>query len=223
MIKPDKIVRSKRKTIALVVTPDAQLIVRAPNETSLEYIEWLIDKKKIWIKQKFDHVKKLNEIHKKKQYRNGEGFLYLGKWLRLRIERDQEQPIIFDGDYIFIDELYLPNAENLLTAWYKEMSRQVLTERVNWFVKCYGFNYTKVTITDAQKRWGSCGRNNTINFSWRLVMAPLEVIDYVVVHELCHTLERNHSDKFWIKVRTILPKFKNSIQWLEQNQRLMDI
>jgi predicted metal-dependent hydrolase len=223
MIKPDRIIRSKRKTIALVVTPDAQLIVRAPNETSMEYIDWLIEKKKLWIKQKIAHVKKLNETHQKKQYLDGEGFLYLGKWLRLRIKKEQEQPLVYDGEYLFIVESNLPNADYLITNWYKEMSRRVLTERVDWFVKCYGFNYTRITITDAQKRWGSCGHNNTLNFSWRLVIAPMEVIDYVVIHELCHTTEKNHSDNFWVKVKTILPNYKNSIKWLEQNQRVMDI
>jgi predicted metal-dependent hydrolase len=223
MIKPDKIIRSARKTIALVVTPDARVIVRAPHETSIDYIEWLIEKKSNWLKQKLAHVKKINAIHKKKKYLDGEGFLYLGKWLRLRINKHQDQPLIYDSDFLYLKEKDLLNAEDLIIDWYKGKSREVLTERVNWFVACYGFSFSKITITEAQKRWGSCGSNNTLNFSWRLVTAPMEVIDYVVVHELCHTIEKNHSKKFWIKVKTILPNYKSSINWLEQNQRLMDL
>ncbi|MEI6056844.1 MAG: SprT family zinc-dependent metalloprotease [Lentisphaerota bacterium] len=219
----DKIVRSKRKTIALVVTPDAQLIIRAPHESSEEYINWVISKKFNWIKSKIAHVRKFQDTHKHKNYIDGEGFLYLGNWLRLRINKEQNQPLIFDGDFLHINESSLPNAKTLIDAWYKERSLQVITDRVNWFVNCFGFKYKNISITDAQRRWGSCGYKNTLNFSWRLVTAPMEVVDYVVIHELCHTIEKNHSESFWTKVKTISPKYKNSIKWLEQNQKLMEI
>ncbi|MGA2554058.1 MAG: SprT family zinc-dependent metalloprotease [Smithella sp.] len=215
--------RSKRKTIALVVTSDAQIIVRAPNETSLEYIEWLIEKKKMWLKQKLSHVKKLNETHKKKKYLDGEGFLYLGKWQRLNIIKNQNVPLRHAGDLLLINESDLPNAKKLIDDWYKERCDEIIRGRVNWFVKCYGFNYSKIKITEAQKRWGSCGQSNTLNFSWHLVTAPMEVIDYVVAHELCHTVEKDHSEKFWIKMITIMPYYKKAMKWLEQNQRLMDV
>jgi hypothetical protein len=222
MIKPDKIIRSKRKTIALIVTQDAQVVVRAPNRVSTEYLESLVEQKNAWIQKKKDYVMKLKETHKEKMYVEGEGFLFLGRWVRLSIGQ-VVNAIRAEGELLLFPENDLPNAKEAIESWYRDQFKEIIYSRVEWFQKSYGFSAGRVSVSGAKRRWGSCGARNTLNFSWRLISAPVEVIDYVVLHELCHTVEKNHSARFWAKVRTIMPDYKNHIQWLKQNQRLMEM
>jgi len=100
---------------------------------------------------------------------------------------------------------------------------QVITERVQWYAAKHGLEYKQVKITSARTRWGSCNSRGTLSFSWRLVMAPVPVIDYVVVHELAHTVEKNHSKKFWAKVQIIMPDYQNRIEWLDKNGHLFNL
>jgi predicted metal-dependent hydrolase len=113
--------------------------------------------------------------------------------------------------------------EKLFTAWYKQQARWVLAERVQWFASRCKFTYTQVRISSAHTRWGSCSSRGTLSFTWRLVMAPLEVVDYVVVHELAHLRVRNHSPAFWKEVEAILPDYKARQKWLKTNGKLLTL
>ena len=93
----------------------------------------------------------------------------------------------------------------------------MLTERVEFFAHAQGFKVKKIRISSARTRWGSCSAKGTLSFTWRLVMAPPDVIDYVVVHELCHLKELNHSKAFWAQVEAILPDYKTRRKWLKDN------
>ncbi len=106
-------------------------------------------------------------------------------------------------------------------AWYKKQARAVLTERAGYFARKHGFEIGKIRITSARTRWGSCSTKKTLSFTWRLVMAPPEVVDYVVVHELCHLRELNHSRAFWAQVEAILPDYKGKRKWLKENGNLL--
>ncbi|MCS7122892.1 MAG: M48 family metallopeptidase, partial [Candidatus Micrarchaeota archaeon] len=87
----------------------------------------------------------------------------------------------------------------------------------------YNFRYNRVRITNARRRWGSCSSSNNLNFSWRLIMAPLEVIDYVVVHELVHTRIKNHSKAFWRMVEAVMPDYDRQRRWLRENGHMLKI
>jgi hypothetical protein len=106
-------------------------------------------------------------------------------------------------------------------TWYREQARVLIGQRVAAIARDAGFSYTRVRISSARGRWGSCGYRNSLNFTWRLVMAPDTVIDYVVVHELCHTVEKNHSVRFWARVRALAPDYKQSKAWLRKHQHLI--
>jgi len=121
-----------------------------------------------------------------------------------------------DG-FFKLTEAAQPNAESVFTAWYRKQARNVLTERVEFFARKHGFKIGKIRVSSARTRWGSCSSKDTLSFTWRLVMAPLEVIDYVVVHELCHLKEMNHSKAFWTRVERILPDYKVHRKWLKEN------
>ena len=114
-----------------------------------------------------------------------------------------------------------PEAMSHFVNWYKGQARTVLTERVAYFARNHKFKPLKLRISSARTRWGSCSAKGTLSFTWRIVMAPVEVIDYVVVHELCHLNELNHSRAFWMQVETILPDYKQKRKWLKDNGKLL--
>lgn len=220
-VKIHRIIRSRRRTIALVVGADATLTVRAPVSTPLEYIEDLVRRKLVWIKKKMAEVE-ARPIVRGKRFVNGESFFYLGDPYKLRIVSTRKAPLIFQKEFILARE-YQEEARKLLTDWYKQEARRKILDRVKWHARRCGMKIGGVKITNAGKRWGSCGKDGSLNFSWKLIMAPLRVLDYVVVHELAHILERNHSDAFWRKVAMMCPSYRSSIEWLEKNEHLLKI
>jgi len=213
-IKIDKIIRSKRKTVALIVAADAALIVRAPMRTTLDYVKNLVFKKRFWIMEKKKLAAKNGGPPKHKEFVNDEGFLYLGETYKLNI-RDCEAVEL--ADTLYFPEKHLENAQARMIEWYKQKALEKITERADWYSRTTGWEFKLISVTNAQRRWGSCGAKGTINFSWRLIMAPLNVIDYVVVHELAHITEKNHSARFWNKVKTILPDYEQRQKWLKEN------
>ena len=222
MIKPDQIIRTRRKTIALIIKPDGSLVVRAPLRASRRQIEQLIEEKAPWIMATQEKVRQSYPQITPKEYVNGEGFLYLGKSYRLAITPDARLPLALEEQFQ-LSASALPQARAVFIDWYRQQARQVIAERVAWFAAKYGFHYARIKITSARTRWGSYSSKGTLSFTWRLVMAPVEIIDYVVVHELAHTLEHNHGKAFWEKVKAITPDYKQKIAWLKINGETMDI
>lgn len=215
-IKPDRIIRTKRKTIALQITEEGKLIVKAPIDVDDKTIERIILKRKAWIERNIERIKRRDPKPSKREFVNGEGFLYLGRYYRLQIVENQEMPLKLEDRFFYLSKSALANAKEVFIKWYKEKAYEKISERVEFYARIAGFKYNKVNITDAEKRWGSCSQKGNLNFSWRLIMAPLRVIDYVVVHELCHLEIKNHSKAFWIKVKTLMPDYKDCDIWLKE-------
>lgn len=216
-----KVIRSKRKTLALQVTPDASLIIRAPERTSLETIQKAVLKKLPWILEKQSLARATYRQPVEREFVNGEGFLYLGEWYKLYVVEGSGTPLVFNSKEFWLSKKYLSEARQRFEEWYKDEAFDVINRRAKRFAEVAGINYATITITSAKKRWGSCGPKGTLNFSWRLIMAPLSVIDYVIVHELVHFEERNHSTRFWQKVRVLLPHYQQARDWLQNNHYLL--
>jgi len=221
-IKPHKIIRSKRKTIALQITGDATLIVRAPILATMDYIENVINKKRDWITKKQKEIAKRSEKFAKKEFVNGEGFLYLGETYKLKFVKLQENEVVFDKKF-YLSEKNKSESKKILENWYEKEAFRKITQRVEFFAKKSGFKYKEIKLSNATTRWGSCSIDGNLNFTWRIIMAPLRVIDYVVVHELAHLRHRNHSSKFWTTVKTILPNYEKEKEWLKNNGHLLKI
>ncbi len=215
-IKIDKIIRSKRKTIALVVSADATVVVRAPMTATLEYIKNLVFKKRLWINEKKKQVLENGGPVKSKEFVNGERFFYLGETYKLKIENCKTVKLT---DCLCFPEKYLNDGRAKMIEWYKQKALEKIVERVNWYSQNTGWKFKSISITNAERRWGSCGPSGSINFSWKLIMAPLNVIDYVVVHEMAHIIEKNHSVRFWNKVKTVLPDYKQRRKWFKENEK----
>ena len=107
---------------------------------------------------------------------------------------------------------------------YIRKAKETITKRASYFARLMGVSYRNITIREQKTRWGSCSSEKNLNFNWKLILAPPEVLDYVVVHELCHRLEMNHSPRFWAQVERVLPDYKVSRKWLrEHGNELMDL
>lgn len=220
-IEISKIIRSRRRTIALVVTHDATLVIRSPLKTPLDYLKNLVNKKRDWIRAKLLEMQSKPQP-KAKEFVNGESFFYLGKSYKLKIVDD------IVGDVELRENLLLSQekascARDAVIKWYRSEAGKKIKERCEWYSRLTGYKPLSIKISDAQKRWGSSGHRGTLNFSWRLIMAPVEIIDYIVVHELVHLEQRDHSRLFWDKVRSIMPDFKIRQKWLKDNGRSLSI
>ena len=220
-IRIEKIIRSRRRTIALEVTPAATLVVRAPLRAPAAYIEEMIRQKRSWILRKLDEVKRrpLSPCH---EYAEGELFFFLGRTYPLRIVEDTGMTIE-RSDRLYVSRTLMPDIRNLLKRWYMEEARKEIQARCMWFSLKTGHVPATVRITDARQRWGSCTHKGGLNFSWRLIQSPPEIIDYVIVHELVHISQPDHSKKFWTKVRKIMPDYERRRKWLRENERLLKI
>ncbi len=216
-IKIEKIIRTKRKTIGLQITDDATLIIKVPYHIGEDEIKNILLKHKNWINKKVKKIKERKIKYYPKKFIEGEKFLFLGKYYKLKIEKREELKLNINEKYFVISEAPLALKKRLFTEWYKKNGYKVISERVKYYVQKYGFSYNKINITDAKKRWGSCSPSNNLNFSLRLIMAPIDIVDYVIVHELCHLKEKNHGKSFWRKVKSIMPDYKEKERWLKEN------
>jgi predicted metal-dependent hydrolase len=204
------LVRSKRKTLSLEVDRNANLVVRSPYKLSINEIEKYINSKSGWIQKKIISAK--SKLSYKPKYIKNEYFLYLGNLYPLIISK-QDKHLIFDG-YTFI----LSNdGRKSFLEWYKAEFKKIAVPRLHYYAETYQFKFNKVRIKAQKTLWGSCSSKNNINLNYLLVMAPITVIDYVIVHELSHTVHKNHSPKFWNLIASILPEYKLSVSWLEEN------
>jgi hypothetical protein len=220
-IPVEKIIRSRRRTIALEVTPASTVIVRAPIRTSTEYIEEVIQKKSSWILRKMDEVKRrpLSPGH---EYAEGELFLFLGRSYPLHIV-ENGNITIERSDRLNVSRTLISDIRNQLKHWYREEARKEIKARCMWFSLKTGHVPATIRITDARRRWGSCTYKGDLSFSWRLIQAPPEFVDYVVVHELVHIDQPDHSKKFWAKVRKIMPDYEQRRNWLKDHEWLLKI
>jgi predicted metal-dependent hydrolase len=223
-IKIKKIIKSNRKTIALQVCDDTSLVIRVPLKTRGNEIEKIICKHSRWIEKNIKEINSHDVKFTQKKFVDGENFLYLGSAYPLKISNSNEQtyPLLFNKGFFSLSERIVDIRAAFL-FWYREEAKNVIFQSVRYYAKEIGLDYNKIKISNARKQWGSCTRLNNLNFSWRLIMAPYSVINYVVVHELVHIIEKNHSKKFWKKVHSIMPDYKIQRNWLKKNGYLLTI
>jgi predicted metal-dependent hydrolase len=223
-IQIDKLIRSKRRTIALIIERDGSFTVRAPMRTPHAAIENFIQQKSDWITRARQKIKSrpYGWTTIGKQYIDGEKFLFLGSPFDLKLVGPQKPFLRFDSGFTLSRAAQIKGAQ-LFTRWYKEHAFEVITERVKQYSQQYNFAPKQIKISSAKTRWGSCSPNGTLNFTWRLVMAPLDVIDYVVVHELVHLRVKDHSSRFWKQVESIYPEYKKQRKWLRENGERLNL
>jgi hypothetical protein len=153
---------------------------------------------------------------------DGETFLYLGRPCPLQIVPPRRTALTLT-DRFELSSASLPHAEAVFVRWYKARAMEWMSERTAVLAGRVGLQAARVRITSARTRWGSCSPQGTLSFTWRLVMAPPEVIDYVVLHELVHLRIRNHAPQFWARLEELLPEYRERLGWLRRNGRFLTL
>lgn len=206
MINPTAIIRSNRKSLSLMVSKNGELIVRAPKKLSMEYIYAFIKQKEKWIinKQKVIQNSNVNNL----EIINGNEYLLCGERYT-KVEIDRLKNVEISGSNIFLPANIDGFKRDMLTIkWYTNVTKEIVTSRIKYFSELMQVNYSRVKIDNSRAKWGSCSSTAEIKFNLRLSMLPYKVIDYVVIHELCHLLEFNHSKNFYKIIESIMPDYK---------------
>ncbi|HNX17085.1 MAG TPA: SprT family zinc-dependent metalloprotease [Methanoregula sp.] len=203
------------------ITKDAALIVRAPLRAPDSYITKFIHEKQAWIEKKKADINS-RPVPPKRHFLNGELFPFLGKDYPLCILSGSDAGITL-GDKLYIGETRLPEIRDLLKVWYAGKACEIMPVRVAGYAAILNYRPKKIRISDTRRRWASCSTSGTLSFCWRLVLAPPEVIDYVIVHELVHMRQPDHSNLFWEKVQQAMPDYKKRRDWLRENERMLEI
>ena len=217
-----EVVYSKRKTISLIVERDRSIVVRAPIGTTNFEIEKIIENKKLWLFEKLRDPHKYPKPPIKKELVNGESLLYKGRIYRLEINQEFFTGVRFHSKFI-ISQQHKDEAVNLIKNWYLDRAKEELPPRIKEFADNLGVDYKKILISDLMYSWASCTPKKNLNFNWRIIKAPLDVIDYLIVHELAHLIEPNHSPEFWNIVAVQIPNYRNAKEWLKKNGYQLEI
>lgn len=218
MMIPYKLIRSKRKTIAVSVTKEAAVEVRAPMRAPVRYIEGFLEEKEKWIGEQL--MRRREELFRRESFSVGEGdrLLLLGREYPVRLLKGCKAPL-FDGEGFLLPAQGFEENKPLLIALYQKIALDHIAKRVEFYSGVVGATPLAVKVGKANTRWGSCSGKNSLNFSWKLILAPKEAVDYVVVHELCHILQHNHSPRFWKEVERVLPDYRQREGLLQKLQK----
>lgn len=216
----DELIRIRNNKIILRIDRAGKVILKAPNYISINDLNSYIDKKIKWITDKKKLV--LSKKQTKKLFISGEKFLYLGQPKELVVVDDDSFAIKFEEDKFQICQIFVSEGPKLMEKLYRNLAWNYISHRTVELSKMHNFDFTNIKISKAKTNWGSCSSKNSLNFTWRLVMAPPDIIDYIIIHELSHTREHNHSEKFWNIVAEIIPDYKSKVKWLKINGHLLD-
>jgi hypothetical protein len=219
--------RSKRrkKTISLQISSAAEIIVSAPYFTKDFEINRFVQEKQNWIQQTIRKQKEVLVQSRGKEFISGEYFHYLGGVYPLEVFFQQNLPagLVFWGCRFYLNCAdSATRRKRYFIEWYKTKARQYLARRVDDTGRKLGLLPLSIRITSARSRWGSCSEENNLAFSYRLIMAPPDVIDYVIIHELMHIKEKNHSAAFWKLIESAMPQYKAHRRWLKENGHRFD-
>jgi predicted metal-dependent hydrolase len=213
----------RKKNATLIVHPDKNVEVRVPPGTRPEYIRKLVERKGGWVMKKLQDFESRGPVEKEKKYMDGNVVLYAGMSYVLRIFENDGPAVFISGQYV---DVHLPKkirgdrtsmVKACLTAWYRERANEKISMLLSAHCGKIGLQAPEYSVKVQKRRWGSCSSRNRLNFNLKLAMAPDAEMEYVVVHEICHIFQKDHSAKFWSLVGTIMPDYKVRMKSLKEN------
>jgi len=215
-------------TADIVIERDGSVLVRAPEEVGGERIKDIVESKRYWIYRNLAEWRDLNAMRVLREYRNGEGFLYLGRSYRLLLVADQEQPLLLKGGRFclrrdLVDRGEIPAAQAAFRDYYIVRGQERLTQRVQYYAPKVGVVPRRISVRELGHRWASCSPSGDLAFHWKCMMALPTIIDYIAVHELCHFHHLDHTDAFWNEVDKVMPTYHERKEWLRKNGAAMDV
>jgi predicted metal-dependent hydrolase len=211
-----RIIRSQRKTLSIEVHPDGEVWVRSPQRVPKHEIERILAEKQDWIQRKTNELATKEELLPKKNFYAGERFLYQGYEYPLVLSDRARPPLTLEHGHFLLFHGANERAEAVFANWYRVEARRVFGERLAYHAALTGLKPGRLRISSAKTRWGSCSLK-TLALNWRLILAPPEVLDYVILHELAHLKIKNHQRDFWILVGNLLPDYAVRRKWLKDH------
>lgn len=221
-----RLVRSRRKTADIVLERDGSLVLRVPEDLPDWKIDQILDAKRLWIHHNLAEWREMNAARTQREFRNGEGFLYLGRSYRLALVPDQKEPLLLKAGRFCLRRSLAREPEEARRAfanYYTARALERVRARVDYYSPKVGVTPRRLAVRDLGHRWASCSPNGNLAFHWKCMMAPLTVIDYLVVHELCHFHVLDHTQAFWNEVDKVMPDSRERKDWLKKNGASLDV
>lgn len=213
---------SKRRTLNITVERDRKIIVHAPENLSIEKIEEIVQSKSQWIKEKVNHAQKYPVETNPKEFISGETLLYLGKNYQLLLVDEEIEGVEFNQRFR-ISKKNQSIANDLFKQWYLNQALLKIEPLAINYAKSLGVTYNELKTSEMKYRWGSCTPSNNIIFNWRIVKAPMFVLEYLVAHELVHLMENNHTPRFWNILSIQVPNYQKAKDWLKENGHFLEV
>lgn len=212
----------KRKTFAIEIIPPNKIKVKSPRGISKSKIEELVHSKANWIIKKLEEFKDIEHMQIERRFVDGEIFMYLGKEYILKITQNKnlkkaEVSICNEFIHVKTPKIEIEIIKKIMIEWYKIECDKKIRERIEVYGQKLGEMPRIIKVKEQKRRWGTCTSRRDVLFNWKCIMAPIDVIDYIVVHELCHLVHMNHSANFWSLVKSNFPHYEEKKQWLRKN------
>ncbi|MGM7722847.1 M48 family metallopeptidase [Metabacillus sp. Hm71] len=217
-----------RTSIGISINGYGEIEVQAPKKTPDERVLQALEDKWDFIQQTLKEIKDRMNGPKEKIYENDESFLYLGNTYPIKIIQDLTIPqdhVMFKGEelHIYVKQLEEEKIKQALKRFYYQQCKALVEKSITTYQSHFKTKPRLIRITDSKTTWGTCDSKQQLTFNWRLAMAPREVIDYVVVHEMCHMVHLNHDRSFWRLVGKIMPDYKEKENWLALTNWKMNV
>ena len=213
--------RTKRKRTISLQVKDNKLIVKAPRTATRKSLDDLIQRKQSWIKKRA--ILNFEEQNlKNREFINNEKFYFRGNEYRLSLILGRNKAVKIAGGLLivtYIDDqsILRSTIKSLLEEWYLKESTKILKARTEELAQQMSVQPSGITVKNYNSKWGSCSANNKISYNWRIIMAPDCIVDYLIIHELSHIIEPNHSKNFWQQVKNHCQDFQKKRKWLREN------
>ncbi len=217
-----------RRTTDIVIERNGFISVRPPKRMTPEQVDAIVLSRRMWIYRNLAEWRDLNTTRVVREWVNGESFFYLGSSYRLLLVADQDEALkLKDGRFCLqraiVDKQGKEGAQQAFQEFYERKGMERFAKRVPFFSAKVGVEPGSFTVKEIGYRWASCLKDGSLHFHWKCLMAPAAIVDYIVVHELCHLRHRDHSDAFWNEVDKVLPDYLERKEWLRQRGAGLDL
>lgn len=214
---PIKVVKSQRKTVSIYVERDGSVSALVPEKLRDEEIKNIIITKKYLIHKHLAEWTLLNEAKVDRDFVNGQSFLYLGKNYRLSLINTETNGLEFSKGRFMLPKSKVLIANDLFKQFYKNKLVEKLPPIIKRFESKLGVKTNNFLVMELQNRWASCSPKGNIHFHWKCAMAPIDVLNYIVAHELTHLIHPNHTHEFWNELDKVMPNYTEQDNWLKRN------
>lgn len=209
--------------MSIYIERDGSVSVLAPQKLNDAEVYAILGSKEYQIYKGLAKWKELNSARVNRERVNGQSFLYLGRNYRLAFVEKPQQPIVLKHGLFLVDRSKKDNISELFIDYYRHKGMKKIKERIEIYKGKMGLIPKKIRILDLKNRWASCSHNGNLNFHWKTIMAPLSVLDYIIVHEMAHLRHKKHSQAFWNEVDKVMPDYQKRIHWLRENGARMTL